>query len=226
MSSWKEKENKFTEYEQIFENHLDEATIKTIQYVSLRRTSTWKNCIILIGLNNLSFQDKIINHSTAILRDIRKHQSAHKDFSEQSKQPNKLSIFEFSIEKKKEKQQRMEQWRSNPKSLLERTNLSNQAENNFLIKDGYVYTILPKQYSNNKIFGCMYLNDFDFEVIDRYGKEWKYAYRDNRYFKYNKTPRLLITDKVGLFEYSGKYEQTTKHTYEKWKKIAENLIHS
>lgn len=227
MFSWKEKANKFPDYEQIFESHLDEETIKTIQYVSLRRTSAWNNCIILIGLNDLSYENKIIDHSTAILRDIRKYQSAHSDISEQSKQPKKLSIYKFSYEKKKEKQQRIAQWNNNPKSVLEKTNLPNTPENDFLIANGYIYSILQNKYTrtSNKIFGCMYLNDFDFEAIDQNGKQWKYAYRDNKYYKYNKMPTLLKTEKIGFFSYFGNYVQTTKPTYDKWKKIAEGQIY-
>ena len=103
MASLTEKVNKFVDYEHIFENHFDEETIRSIQYVSLRQVSTWKNCYILIDLNDMSYQDKILNHSTAILRDIRKHQSELADSLEKSKQPKSLSVFEFSIEKRNSK---------------------------------------------------------------------------------------------------------------------------
>ncbi|MDD2821322.1 MAG: hypothetical protein PHW29_08680 [Flavobacterium sp.] len=218
MASWTEKVNKFVDYEHIFENHLDEETIRSIQYVSLRRASTWKNCYILVGLNNISHQDTILNHSTAILRDIRKHQSELSDNLEKSKQPKSLSVFEYSIEKKKEKQQKMAEWKNNPREVFEKINEPDLAEKDYLIYDGLFIQLEKDTLHSNKILGAMFLNDFDFEVVTGYEKLWKFAYRDGIYYKYQEKPTLQITDKIGFCRYWGKYEKTTKATYTKWQK--------
>jgi hypothetical protein len=127
-------------------------------------------------------------------------------------------VFEYSIEKKKEKQQKMAEWKNNPREVFEKINESDRAEKDYLIYDGLFIKLEKDTFHGNKILGAMFLNDFDFEVVAGYGKLWKFAYRDGIYYKYQEKPTLQITDKIGFCRYLGKYEKTTKATYTKWQK--------
>ena len=235
---WKERINRLDEFEPFFREYLDDEIIKSIQYISLRKKS-YGGHMILVGVVNMDYKEKIETYAPRILKEIREHQEKSEDEWEKQKLPKKLDVFEFNLEKAKEKKEQrkleekhQKEWYDNPKDFLEKTNLSNRylREEQKLIYNGLIISIDHSEVIFSKIpVKCRILTGkYDFEVTYKSGKTYRFLRDSNKYYRfstiYQDGLQIYLSSKVGVCNIGGGTEtlyDTTKETYLKHKKAKE-----
>ena len=230
---WREKINRLDEFEQFFKNYLNDKIIKSIQYISLRK-QTYKGYLILVGITDISFKEKILTYAPRILKEIREYQEKKgtDDHYEKLRIPTKLDIFEFNLEKKKKKdeqrkeeQKKIEEWYLNPQKFLEKTNLPNQYIPNKekIIFNGLIISINhSKTMSKDTSIKCrIFMGDFDFEKTYKTGLTYRFLKDHAKYYKfrntYKDTLEIRPTNKIGTCIIVGNdcsaLKEITKKTY-------------
>ena len=232
--NWKEKINRLDEFEIFFKAYLDDEIIKSIQYISLRKKN-YGGHMILVGIVNMDYKEKIETYAPRILKEIREYQEISDDQWEKHKLPKRLEVFEFNFEKAKEKKElkrqekeKKKEWYDNPKRFLKETDLLNQyiREEQIIIYDGL---IIPIDHSEI-IFRDMpakcriYMGEFDFEIAYKSGKIYKFLKDKNNYYRFSTTYKdglqIHLSDNIGVCHIMEKHEhlyETTKNTYLKHK---------
>jgi hypothetical protein len=238
--AWYEKINRLQELEIFFKEFLDDDIVKNIQYISIRKR--YKKWILLVGINDIQYENKILSYAPQIMKNIREYQSQKDQEIEKKLLPTKMVIFKYDLEEKERKRKRLEEWKNNPYSFLKKTNKQDGiyiSKPSFLVKDGFLMPIdsfFPLFKESDKIkYKVVYEDIYDFVVKDRYGKIWKYVsiktenkiYKNRTfsyYYKFSPETEVVIyfSSKIGYvsLQIKGKIIETTKQTYEKWKKIS------
>jgi hypothetical protein len=236
---WKEKINRIDEFEQFFSNYLEEEIVKSIQYISLRKKN-YGGHMILIGITNMDFKERIETYAPRILKEIREYQETKEtdDDYENSRLPKKLEIFEFNLEKKKEKdkqkkldKQKKDEWYANPKDFLEKTDLQNQyiPKEKKIIYNGLIIPIDHSDiiHKNTSAHCRIFMGEFDFETTDKKGNIYRFLEENGKYYKFKKDYKdnleIRLSGKIGeclLWQKSCQNIEITKATYEKHRKAS------
>ena len=230
-SNYKQKINKLEEYEPFFKTCLDDEVIKSIQYISHRKNNyKW---ILLVGINNLDFSEKILSFASRILLDIKKDM---KEKNEDKKIPKDIQIFEYNLqkarEKKEERKEKMCAWEKDPLSFFETTEEEEKVTNSCIIKavEGIKY-IMPINFRGSSLFektrtrvlAYLLLKKWDFIVMDRYENYIIYLKVNDMYWKFKleeiNNIQMLTSYEIGFCELRSNCYPTkvTQKTYEKWK---------
>lgn len=236
---WKEKINRLDEFEKFFSNYLEEEIVKSIQYISLRKKN-YGGHMILIGITNMEFKERIETYAPRILKEIREYQETKEtdDDYENSRLPKKLEIFEFNLEKKKEKdkqkkldKQKRDEWYADPFNFLEKTDLPNQyiPEEKKIIYNGCIIPIDHHNpiYKDASVRCRIFMDEFDFEITDKKGVVYRFLEDNGKYYKFKKDYKdefsIRLSANVGeclLVGNSPSNKETTKATYEKHRKAS------
>jgi hypothetical protein len=237
-----EKINRLKEFLPFFEKYLPKTTADSILYISLRRNTTWKNAILLVGINDIQYENTIATYASRIIIDIQNYieqNGMHEH--EQGCCIKRVNCFEFNLEKKAQKEAARNNWKKDPWNYFEYVgkDKKNYICSEYMIWKGYKISLLGSQHQGkrrgyvnidkNIILGSMFLGFYDFKVTDRYGKDYSYLKLGNHlYFKYRTgdAPQLLMTNSIGVVEFNDfgfnncRYTEVTKATYNKWSQIA------
>jgi len=233
---WFERKNLLEEYEHILKEFITDDEIKNIQYISIRRTPKWT---FLIGVNDLSKGNKILDYSPRIIIRLKEYQEQKEDYHEKRRIPKRISVFEFSIDKKQQKikekrileEKRRKQilednilynkWKNKPFDFFKDTNKPEGIYTEpflHIIEDNKIKPLII----DTDLTKGLLIKKYDFIVKDRYNKEWKYIHYNKSYFKYKSDfeIKVSLSNSIGYIEINNLNEIKTvsKTTYEKWEK--------
>lgn len=180
---------------------------------------------------DIGLKEKIETYAPRILKEISEHQEKSDDKWKKQRLPKKLEVFEFNLEKAKEKKEqkkreekKLQEWYDNPRNFLEATNLPDQyiPEEQKVIYNGLIIPIDHSEviFSDIPAKCRILVGEYDFEKKYKSGKKYRFLKDGNKYYrfstKYKDCLKIHLTNKIGICitrEEGEQLQDTTKVTY-------------